>query len=253
MLSQGTYEFLLLAEFSAAIVIFLVLFFITAPYGKHFKKEWKPTIKSSVAWVIMELPAFLIMPIIFFNNYKNQTIVSLVFLIIWLSHYSYRTFVYPWTTNNPHKPFPVLIILFGFMFNIMNGYINGYYLFEMNIVQNANWFISPQFIIGFLIFLIGFIINKQSEQILKGLKRGHHNDYQIPSGKLFDYVSNPHYFGELLEWLGWAILCWSPAGMAFFVFSFANLFPRAIANHKWYLQHFNDYPPKRKAIIPFII
>ncbi|NCX59507.1 MAG: hypothetical protein EBW90_14155, partial [Rhodobacteraceae bacterium] len=33
----------------------------------------------------------------------------------------------------------------------------------------------------------------------------------------------------------------------------ANLFPRAIANHKWYQSKFENYPKNRQAIIPGII
>lgn len=253
MFSQEIYSILLKVEFISAFVIFLILFFISAPYGKHLRKEWKPMIKSSFAWIIMEFPAVGIMLFIFLLNYEKQSIITLVFLMIWLSHYAYRTFVYPFKTNNPNKPFPVLIIAFGFIFNTINGFINGFYLFDMNPILDVHWLFSPQFIIGLSIFITGFIINKQSESILKNLKRGSQNEYQIPKGKLFNYVSNPHYFGELLEWLGWAILCWSPAGLAFFLFSFANLFPRAISNHKWYKEHFKEYPSERRAIIPYFI
>ena len=253
ILSPETYHLFLKVEFISAIFIFLLLFFISAPYGKHLRKQWKPMIKSSIAWIIMEFPAVGIMPLIFLLNYEKQSIVTFVFLLIWLSHYAYRTFIYPFKTNNPNKPFPVLIIAFGFAFNILNGFVNGYYLFALNPVVDLLWLISPKFIIGLSIFIFGFIINKQSESILKGIKRGPQNEYQIPDGKMFKYVSNPHYLGELLEWLGWAILCWSPAGLAFFLFSFANLFPRAISNHKWYKAHFKDYPSNRKAVIPYII
>jgi len=75
----------------------------------------------------------------------------------------------------------------------------------------------------------------------------------IPRGWLFEYISCPHYFGELLEWAGWALMTWSVSGLAFFVFTFANLFPRAVASHRWYRKQFPDYPSKRKAVIPFII
>jgi protein-S-isoprenylcysteine O-methyltransferase Ste14 len=75
----------------------------------------------------------------------------------------------------------------------------------------------------------------------------------IPQGWLFHFISSPHYFGEIVEWGGWALATWSLPGLAFFVFTFANLFPRAIASHKWYRLYFPDYPEKRKGIIPFVI
>jgi len=35
-------------------------------------------------------------------------------------------------------------------------------------------------------------------------------------------------------------------------FAFANLAPRAVANHRWYLQKFPGYPARRRALIPFV-
>ena len=70
---------------------------------------------------------------------------------------------------------------------------------------------------------------------------------------MFERVSCPNYFGEILEWLGWAIATWSPAGLAFFVWTVANLTPRAIAHHKWYKDEFENYPDERKALIPFLV
>ena len=50
-----------------------------------------------------------------------------------------------------------------------------------------------------------------------------------------------------------AVMTWSLPGLAFFIFSFANLFPRGVSSHKWYKEKFPDYPPERKAVIPFIV
>jgi len=74
----------------------------------------------------------------------------------------------------------------------------------------------------------------------------------IPHRGLFKYISCPNYFGEILEWTGWAIATWSIPGLAFAVFTFANLAPRAFSNHNWYKEKFSNYPEKRKALIPFI-
>ena len=47
-------------------------------------------------------------------------------------------------------------------------------------------------------------------------------------------------------------MTWSLPGLAFFIFTFANLFPRGIASHKWYKEKFPDYPASRKAVIPLL-
>ena len=40
------------------------------------------------------------------------------------------------------------------------------------------------------------------------------------------------------------------AGLAFAVFTAANLGPRARSNHSWYQENFPDYPEGRRALIP---
>ena len=84
------------------------------------------------------------------------------------------------------------------------------------------------------------------------LRKPGETGYKIPQGGFYRWVSAPNYFGELLEWLGWAIATWSLAGFSFLVYTAANLGPRAITNHKWYLEKFDDYPEERKALVPFL-
>src|SRR5690554_201348 len=120
-------------------------------------------------------------------------------------------------------------------------------------VYTIDWLTTPQFIIGSLVFIAGAIINKHSDTLLIRLRKPNETGYKIPQGGLFEYVSCPNLFGEVVQWLGFAILTWSLPGLAFFVWTFANLVPRALSHHKWYLNHFQDYPKKRKAIIPFVL
>ena len=58
---------------------------------------------------------------------------------------------------------------------------------------------------------------------------------------------------EIMEWIGWAVLTWSLAGLTFVIWTTANLLPRAVSHHKWYKEEFEDYPENRKALIPFIL
>ncbi len=133
----------------------------------------------------------------------------------------------------------------------MNGYINGTYLFALSDYP-SDWWSSPQFLSGTVVFFIGYSINKRADRQLRALKKDASGGYVIPNGGLFRYVSSPHYLGEILEWTGWAILTWSLPGLAFAVFTFANLAPRALSHHQWYKSTFPDYPKNRKALLPFI-
>lgn len=245
------YHSSVLLIFASAAVVFILLFFVTAPYGKFLRKGWGPSIKARLAWMIMEFPSPALM-VYFFFTARDKNIVHYIFLISWLSHYLYRTFLYPFLQTGRDKPYPVLLVLMAFVFNCLNGSVNGYGVFHLYEYDN-NWLLSWQFIAGFTIFICGFIVNKISDSRLMTMRKNNPGEYVIPEGWLFNYVSSPHYLGEIVEWSGWAIMTFSAPGLSFAVFTFANLFPRAIASHNWYKQNLSGYPPDRKAILPFII
>lgn len=76
--------------------------------------------------------------------------------------------------------------------------------------------------------------------------------YKIPVGGAFDWVSGANYFGEIVEWMGFAIAAWSLPAAAFVIFNFCNLAPRAWHHHLWYKQRFKEYPADRAAILPLL-
>lgn len=245
------YKSALILIFTFAAVVFILLFFISAPYGKFSRKGWGPAIKSKWAWMIMEFPSPALM-LFFFINSDNKNLPRIIFLCFWLAHYLHRTFIYPFSQPGREKAYPVLLVLMAFVFNCVNGYVNGYGVFEVY-SYDLSYLLTWKFISGVVFFVAGFIINKISDEKLRELRKKNPSEYIIPRGWLFDYISCPHYAGEIIEWGGWALMTWSLPGLAFFVFTFANLFPRAVSSHKWYKAHFPDYPSARKAVIPFII
>jgi 3-oxo-5-alpha-steroid 4-dehydrogenase 1 len=116
----------------------------------------------------------------------------------------------------------------------------------------AGWLADPRFLVGVALFFAGFVINQQSDEILRTLRAPGERGYKIPRGGLYRFVSAPNYFGELVEWIGFALAAWSPAALVFVVWTAANLAPRAWANHRWYRRTFPDYPPERRALVPFL-
>jgi protein-S-isoprenylcysteine O-methyltransferase Ste14 len=96
------------------------------------------------------------------------------------------------------------------------------------------------------------LLNKQADRTLRKLRGPGETGYKIPRGGAYTWVSCPNYLGEIVEWLGWALATWSPAGLAFAAYTAANLVPRALANHRWYRERFPDYPAERRAVIPYL-
>jgi hypothetical protein len=244
---------ILLSFLALGIITFIILLFITAPYGRHAVKGWGPLINNKFGWVIQEAPASLLMFFYFFFDSRPANITSVVLLLVWQSHYFHRAFIYPFMLRG-NNPVPLSTVLFAVLFNIVNTYIQGRWLFKLSpeAMYTPDWLKDPRFIIGILVFFTGFIINKYSDYILRNLRKPGESGYTVPRGGLFDYISCPNYFGEMITWAGWAVATWSPGGIYFLIWTIANLGPRAWAHHNWYKKTFPDYPAKRKILIPFI-
>lgn len=247
-------SFYIYLEMIFAVIVFVLLSFITAPYGRFYGKQWGPSLNARFGWIVMEAPA-VILPFYFFIRYKGyENPVLIVFIIIWELHYIQRTVIYPLLLSKRSKPMAVFIPMMAMLFNLLNGYINGFGLYSIHskaMKFSTEWFVNPRFIIGAAIFLTGFLINLHSDKILRRLKR-ENDDYVIPGEGLHRMVASPNYFGEILEWCGWAVLTWSLGGLVFALFTMANLIPRAKKQQKWYQERFEDYPANRKAVFPFI-
>ena len=74
---------------------FAYLFFESAPYGRHIKDGWGIEIPARLGWVVMESPCVILMIIYALIVRDQLQIIHKVFLVIWLSHYIHRTFIYP--------------------------------------------------------------------------------------------------------------------------------------------------------------
>ncbi|MDX2246498.1 MAG: DUF1295 domain-containing protein [Bacteroidia bacterium] len=235
------------------IVIFPLLLRVSAPYGRHIRKGWGPLIPNRMGWIIMEMPALLVMPLLFFTGSSPKPVVSWVFVGLWLLHYINRTLIFPLRVHTKGKKMPLAIVVFALFFNVVNGSINGLYFGENAYLYPETWPTDFRFVAGVGLFVTGLMINWQSDNILLRLRKPGETSYKIPRGGLFRYVSCPNHLGEIVEWTGFAVLTWSFSGFAFALWTAINLIPRALDHHKWYLNHFPDYPANRKAVFPFIL
>jgi len=240
----------LILWFVIAVLAFIILFKIPAPYGRYSPRGWKNTIASKYGWMIMEAPAVFVFAAWFLIGIYTRTLTAVIFFLMWETHYIYRSFIYPFTLRIKDKRMPYAILISAFLFNIINGTINGSYVFAISGGYQIEWLSDIRFILGFSLFAAGFVTNILSDRILRNLRAPGETGYKIPQGGLFRWVSCPNYLGEIVEWTGWAIATWSIAGLAFAVWTAANLIPRALSHHRWYRKRFPEYPPERKALIP---
>ena len=148
---------------------------------------------------------------------------------------------------------PILIMGAAVFFNLVNGFVNGYWFGVLSDGYPDNWITDPRFIAGVLVFITGFVINQYHDKLLLALRKNSNGEYKIPYGGLFRYVSCPNFLGEIIEWGGFALMTWCLPSFSFYLWTFVNLVPRAIDHHKWYRERFPDYPTDRKAVIPFLV
>ena len=251
------YWSLLIASAVIALAMFILLSFISAPYGRHTRRGWGPSINSKWGWVIMECPTVIISVVLFIVSDYKLSVVPVVLLILWLSHYVQRDLIYPLFLRTK-KRMPILIMFFGLIFNTSNTYLQTRWIFHfaretgIGPQYNTNWLLSARFIAGVIIFALGYIINRHSDTILRDLRKTGENGYKIPFGGMYKFVSSPNYLGEILIWAGWALMVWNWAGLLFLFWTMANLVPRAVSHHKWYKDTFDEYPEKRKVIFPYL-
>ena len=243
-------ETLTWAQYAAGLFVLVVLFFVSAPYGKHTRSGWGPRMDSRLAWLVMELPAVFTILCVFILS-PAKTAFTLYLVALWEIHYVYRTFIYPFRMRGPRKTFPVILVAFAFLFNVNNGIINGFQSVFLHGAAGPDP-APARLALGTVLFVFGFLTHLRSDEIIRDLRGAGDSSYAIPSGGLYTYVSNPNYLGEIVQWAGWAVIAGTAAGWAFAFFTLCNLLPRAVSNHRWYRKTFPDYPRGRKALIPFI-
>lgn len=246
------FEIFLYVWIGVAVVTFVVLQWVTAPYGRHSSDGWGPQLPNKLGWILMEAPSLILFSTLFLIGDIEKTTPMWLFFAAWVVHYTNRSFIFPLRTKTTGKTMPILIPLSAILFNMVNAGTNGYFLGFLQ-HYDASWLTSPQMIIGGIVFLLGMGINIWSDEILLNLRKPGETGYKIPTGGFFKWVSCPNLMGETIEWIGFAIMTWSLPGLAFAIWTAANLIPRAQEHHKFYLKRFDNYPKERKAIIPFIL
>jgi protein-S-isoprenylcysteine O-methyltransferase Ste14 len=240
----------LLIQFLLCPLVLVSLLWVTAPYGRHYRKGWGPSLSNRLAWVLMELPAVLVIAVLVLRSPSGAQPGALIPLAFWELHYLYRTFLFPALMRPSDRTFPILLVLLAIAFNVLNGYNNAGALIENG--QSGSQLLTVHFLVGAAVFMTGFITHVHADSIIRRLRKPGETGYQIPEGGMFRWVSSPHYLGEIVQWTGWAIMTWSLAGLAFALFTFCNLTPRAISNHAWYRDRFPGYPGQRRILVPGI-
>jgi 3-oxo-5-alpha-steroid 4-dehydrogenase 1 len=250
-MSEELFNKIVLAWIFLGIIVFVINMKIVVPYGRHVTKKWGPLINNRLAWVAMECPVLLLVLYFVLPGITLQSVVVWLLLFLFIAHYFHRTFIFPFKIRGVSKKIPLSVMILAIIFNLFNGFFIGYYLGNFADYE-LTWFYSLPFILGLILFAIGAFINWKADLMLISLRDNGDSSYKIPRGFLFEKISCPNHFGEMIEWSGYALMSFNLPALSFAVWTLANLIPRALAHHRWYGAHFKDYPENRKAFLPGI-
>ncbi|KAJ4447107.1 hypothetical protein ANN_09107 [Periplaneta americana] len=79
-------------------------------------------------------------------------------------------------------------------------------------------------------------------------------EHRVPHGDWFELVSSPHNLTEIMMYLAMTFILWgSDTWPVVFLWVLSNQVETAMLTHWWYKSKFEDYPAKRKAIIPYVL
>jgi 3-oxo-5-alpha-steroid 4-dehydrogenase 1 len=242
---------LLLALFGVAALTLVGSQLVTAPYGRYPRPRWSgPELPSRLGWMLMELPQPVGLALCFATAARPAGVVAYAWLGLWMFHYTYRTLIYPFVPRA--SSMSAAVVGLGMVLNVAFSYVNGRWLFALGPERPAAFLYDLRFVAGTLAFFAGFALCAWSDLHLRSLRGSGPRRYVVPTRGPFRLVASPNYAGELVMWLGWSLATWSLAGLVIAAVSASNLVPRARRNLRWYRDTFPDYPPKRKALVPFL-
>ena len=210
-----------------------------------------PLVDARWGWFWMELPAMLVFPAVYLAAGERH-LAGDVLVALWLIHYVHRTLIWPLLVQRQARPFPAATAGAGAAFNLVNGAFLGWFMARFADYPE-DWFSDPRFGAGAALFVLGAVLNISSDYRLSALRARASGGAVLPRGGAFEYVSCPNLAGEIVEWVGFALMSWSLPGLAFALWTAANLIPRALWRHRWYRERFPGYPPRRRALIPGLL
>jgi protein-S-isoprenylcysteine O-methyltransferase Ste14 len=235
-----------------AVPILFVTLNRTAPYGRYRRQGWGSSVPAIAAWIGMESVSLVLFSVLFVTGGRFQDPALWAFWALFTAHYTNRTILYPLRSRMAGTSMPVSVMLMAIAFNSVNASVNGWALFHTDRVWGVSWLGDPRFVVGVVIFVLGMAINLHADSVLRALRKPGETGYRVPFGGFYRLVSCPNYLGEILEWIGFAVATWSLPALGFALWTIANLAPRARSHHRWYRETFPDYPPERRALIPFL-
>ena len=255
MIPSDTFQWMIWIMAGLALVVFISLYFVNAGYGQFQTRKWGWSISNRLAWIVMEAPVFFVMFFIWSQTGFSFRLPAFALFCLFEMHYFQRSFIFPLLLRGRGR-MPVAIMLMGMCFNTINGMLQGGALFwypNPGFSEGAAYLLRWNAIAGIALFLLGFAINLHSDSVIRHLRKPGDTRHYLPSRGLYRYVTSANYFGEITEWVGFALAAASPAAWIFPLWTAANLVPRANSIYKRYCDEFGpEAVAPRKRVFPFV-
>ncbi|XP_013093798.2 very-long-chain enoyl-CoA reductase-like isoform X2 [Biomphalaria glabrata] len=235
-------------------------------HGKLFFKDLGP----QVGWTTVFLTEYagpLVIYLIFYtrpsfiygDGASSQPYADVVNIAAgcWTFHYAKRLLETLFVHRFSHATMPILNIFknstYYWGFTALVAYFVNHPLYTPPTNGNA------QIWAGLGTFIFAELGNFSVHVALRNLRPPGTKERRIPKADsnpfswLFNLVSCPNYFYEVLAWVGFTVMTQClPAGL-FCLAGFYQMAVWAKAKHRNYLKEFKDYPRSRTAIVPFLL
>lgn len=255
-----TFDTVLTIGLIFAFITIISGFFAQSPYGRFADSKWGMELNPKLGWWLMEIPATAVFVWFFWQGDHPWQLVPMILGALWLLHYGNRGWVFPLSirvAKGGKSSFGIVVMALGMFVTGIHAYMHAMWYTTYGEHFTVEWLTDPRFIIGLIIYFIGFYLIVTSEYVVRNLRSANpapdEPRYKIPEGFGYKWVSSPQYLGELIAWTGLSIFTWGLPGVVILLISAGNLVPRAFATHKWYKEKFPEYPSDRKALIPYVI
>uniref|UniRef100_A0A8C7XJR6 3-oxo-5-alpha-steroid 4-dehydrogenase C-terminal domain-containing protein n=1 Tax=Oryzias sinensis TaxID=183150 RepID=A0A8C7XJR6_9TELE len=171
-----------------AVCTLVSLRFENVPYGRYASSKYGFPVNVKLAWCVQELPSLLI-PLyltVSATSVKTSVLPNQLLIAMFVCHYIQRAIIYPFLIRGG-KATPFVSFALALLFCLYNGYMQVRYLSHYADYP-PHWVTHPLFILGSVLWLVGWLLNLHSDHILRNLRKPGETGYKIPRGTLFQML-----------------------------------------------------------------
>jgi steroid 5-alpha reductase family enzyme len=211
---------------------------------RYSKFNTKAGVPSRIGMFILYFLPVIISSALAWNYLPKASLTQWIIFAVVILHFVKRTlevlFVHKYSGSMEPLTFGVIVVTYSLIAGMITM-LNGQVVFGADVLFWA----------GILLFVIGEVGSFYHHKLLADLRKKD-KEYHLPKGGWFEYATCPHYFFELLAWLGLLLLSRQFFTLLAFIAMLGYLSARSIKTRQWYCQRFKKYPAKRKYMIPFV-